>query len=120
MDITLKRAYEAYASTDGYRILVDRLWPRGVSKQKAAIDYWAKEVAPSTKLRSWFGHSPEKFEEFTRRYEQELAENSEAVDELLEQISGLNIVTFVYGAKDEIHNQAQVLKTYIEQKLENS
>ncbi|HEX7021859.1 MAG TPA: DUF488 domain-containing protein [Trueperaceae bacterium] len=106
--LKLKRAYEAAAPSDGTRVLVDRLWPRGVSKEQAKIDWWAKELAPSTELRRWFGHDPEKFAEFAERYRQELAGN-EALDRLRRMVDG-ETVTLVYGAKDEVHNDARVLQ----------
>lgn len=94
------------------RILVDRVWPRGVSKEEAAIDWWAKEVAPSPELRRWFGHEPEKYEEFAKRYRRELEGNEEL--ERLRGLVGTTDITLVYGAKDEEHNQARVLKELIE------
>jgi uncharacterized protein YeaO (DUF488 family) len=103
----LKRAYEAPADSDGTRVLVDRLWPRGVSKAKARIDVWLKEVAPSTQLRKWFGHDPEKWPEFQQRYRAEL-KGSAALAELRKLVRQGH-VTLVYGAKDEEHNDAVVL-----------
>lgn len=113
MQIKLKRAYEDASKDDGIRILVDRLWPRGVSKEKAAIDHWVKELAPSTELRKWFGHDPEKWSRFRGRY---LTEIKHHPDEI-KQIKGLakdGSVTLVYGAHDEKHNQAVVLKSFLE------
>lgn len=107
--LRLKRAYEPVESSDGLRILVDRLWPRGLSKDKAALDDWLKDIAPSTELRRWFGHDPERWEEFQRRYREELKQHGEA----LEQLRGLakeKTVTLVYSAHDEEHNDAVVLK----------
>jgi uncharacterized protein YeaO (DUF488 family) len=107
--VRLKRAYEPWAGDDGTRILVDRLWPRGVSKADAAIDQWMKEIAPSTQLRKWFGHDPARWDEFRMRYEEELRMN----DELLGQLRGLarkGPVTLVYSARDEVHNDAVVLR----------
>jgi uncharacterized protein YeaO (DUF488 family) len=103
----LKRAYEAPADSDGTRVLVDRLWPRGVSKAKARIDVWLKDVAPSTQLRKWFGHDPAKWPEFQRRYRAEL-KGSPALAEL-RKLARQGHVTLVYGAKDEEHNDAVVL-----------
>lgn len=108
----LKRAYEPYDPNDGFRILVDRLWPRGIEKHAAHIDLWLKEVAPSAELRKWFGHEPAKWEEFRKRYLVELKHNPEAVGMLAEHARH-GVVTLVYGAKDEEHNQAVVLKEYL-------
>ncbi|MCK9511249.1 MAG: DUF488 domain-containing protein [Pigmentiphaga sp.] len=107
--LRLKRAYEPAESSDGLRILVDRLWPRGLSKDKAALDDWLKDIAPSTELRRWFGHDPERWKEFQRRYREELKQHGEA----LEHLRGLakeKTVTLVYSAHDEEHNDAVVLK----------
>lgn len=111
--IKLKRAYEPPEKADGARILVDRLWPRGVSKSSARIDLWLKEIAPSDGLRKWFGHDPAKWSEFQKRYVQELAKRSEAVAQL-KNFASKGTVTLVYGAKDERHNNAVVLKIYLE------
>ena len=111
MAVGLKRAYEAPADSDGMRVLVDRLWPRGVSKAAARIDLWLKDVAPSTKLRKWFGHDPEKWPEFQKRYRAEL-KGSAALAEL-HRLARQGHVTLVYGAKDEEHNQAAVLEAYL-------
>lgn len=108
MSVSLKRAYEPPAASDGKRILVDRLWPRGVAKAEAAIDLWLKDVAPSTELRKWFAHDPEKWPEFQKRYRAEL-EGSEALAEL-RKLSRQGHVTLVYSAKDELHNDAVVLE----------
>ena len=107
MTVALKRAYEAASDSDGTRVLVDRLWPRGVTKAKARIDVWLKDVAPSTQLRKWFGHDPGKWTEFQRRYRAEL-KGSEALAEL-RKLARERHVTLVYGAKDEEHNDAVVL-----------
>ena len=107
MTVGLKRAYEAASDSDGTRVLVDRLWPRGVTKAKARIDVWLKDVAPSTQLRKWFGHDPGKWTEFQRRYRAEL-KGSEALAEL-RKLAREGHVTLVYGAKDEEHNDAVVL-----------
>ena len=111
--IRLKRAYEAPSDDDGTRILVERLWPRGVSKDKAAIDLWLKEVAPSTPLRKWYGHDPDKWEEFRKRYRAQLDEKDEVLDDLRRRLRE-RPVTFVFAAKDEEHNSAVVLKEYLE------
>jgi uncharacterized protein YeaO (DUF488 family) len=111
--IRLKRVYEPPSPDDGPRILVERLWPRGVNKQTAAIDHWAKEVAPSPELRRWYGHDAEKWDEFRRRYWSELDKNLEALDDLKRWLKE-GPVTFVYAARDEEHNSALVLKEYLE------
>ena len=108
----LKRAYEAASPGDGQRVLVDRLWPRGVSKEKAAIDLWLKEIAPSTDLRQWFGHDPARWDEFHSRYRAELDANGEAVQQLKDVIRA-GRTTLVYGARDEVHNDAVVLAAYL-------
>jgi uncharacterized protein YeaO (DUF488 family) len=107
--IKLKRVYEPPAKNDGYRVLVERLWPRAVSKERAAVDLWLKDVAPSTELRKWFGHDPAKWPEFQKRYRSELKDKKDGLD-LLRQKSREGTVTLVYAARDEEHNNAQVLK----------
>ena len=111
MAVKLKRAYEAPSASDGQRILVDRLWPRGVTKEKAKIDTWLKDISPSTELRQWFDHDPTKWAEFQTRFTKELAGN-DAVAELRELIKKPS--TLVYSAKDEEHNNALVIKKFIE------
>ena len=113
MTVNIKRVYELPASKDGYRVLVDRLWPRGISKDAAAINEWWKEHAPSTELRKWFGHDPVKWKSFRQQYLAELRANRE---ELVCAVNRANRdqITLVYGAKDEQHNQAVVLKEFIE------
>ena len=111
--INLKRAYEPAAKTDGERILVERLWPRGVSKDRAKIDLWLKDVAPSTDLRKWFGHDPEKWQEFRRRYDAELKEKADVI-KMLKQKAKKGRLTFVYAARDEEHNGALALKEILE------
>jgi uncharacterized protein YeaO (DUF488 family) len=108
MHIKIKRVYEKPDKTDGTRILVDRLWPRGLTKAKAKVDLWLKEIAPSTELRKWFGHEPDKWAEFKKRYHAELKKNGEQAALLKEEIEK-GVVTLVYGAKDEEHNEAVVL-----------
>ncbi len=108
-NVKLKRAYEPPDDTDGTRILIDRLWPRGVAKKDAALDQWMKEVAPSTGLRKWFGHDPERWDEFRRRYGKELEDNGALVDEL-RALARHGPVTLVYSAHDELHNDAVVLR----------
>lgn len=108
----IKRAYSPAEESDGKRVLVDRLWPRGLSKEKARIDLWLKEIAPSTELRKWFGHDPAKWNEFRRRYKAEIKANNEAVDELRE-IAKRGPVTLVYAARDEEHNDTVVLQEFL-------
>lgn len=105
----IKRVYEEPNKEDGMRILVDRLWPRGLTKTKAKVDLWLKDIAPSTELRKWFGHDSEKWKEFTKRYLKELKTKKESVSILKEHISN-GTVTLLYGAKDEVNNEAIVLK----------
>ncbi len=112
MAIRLNRAYEPAKRTDGTRVLVDRLWPRGVSKEAAKIEHWFKEIAPSTALRKWFNHDPAKWEKFRERYFRELDRKAEVVNELQSLARG-GTVTLVYSAKDEEHNQAVALKEYL-------
>ena len=111
--ICLKRVYEDPSPEDGLRILVERLWPRGLSKERAKVDLWLKDVAPSPELRTWYSHDVAKWEEFRTRYRQELAENKDALD-LLREKTRKQPVTFVYAAHDEGHNSALVLKEFIE------
>ncbi|HOO41951.1 MAG TPA: DUF488 domain-containing protein [Syntrophales bacterium] len=113
MTVFLKRAYEQPETSDGFRVLVDRLWPRGVSKDAARIDLWPKDIAPSTALRKWFGHDPSKWEEFRERYFLELDRNPGAIEQLADQLDR-EAVTLVYGAKDKEHNGAVVLREYLE------
>jgi len=109
MQVRIKRVYELPDKEDGIRILVDRLWPRGLSKEKASVDLWLKDVAPSTELRKWFGHDPDKWSEFQTRYRAELKSNKEQLM-LLKQEAAKGTVTLVYGARDEKHNEAVVLQ----------
>jgi len=112
MRVAIKRVYEPASDEDGFRILVDRLWPRGLTKEKAAVDLWLKEVAPSAELRKWFGHDPKKWSEFQRRYRAELDSNEETV-QTLKQAIGKGPATLVYGAHDERHNQAVALRDWL-------
>jgi uncharacterized protein YeaO (DUF488 family) len=112
--IHIKRAYEPPSETDGVRILVERLWPRGVTKKDAALDLWLKEVAPSAELRAWFAHDPAKWQQFRKRYWAELERNKDAVAELKQHVKK-GTVTFIYAARDEEHNSAVVLKEFLEQ-----
>jgi len=118
--IVLKRIYDEVDSSDGYRVLVDRLWPRGMSKEKANIRLWAKEVAPSTELRKWFDHQPERYEEFKERYLNELRTNEEKYAYLIElnQWAREDTLTLLYGAKNLVYNHAQVLKEELERLAE--
>jgi uncharacterized protein YeaO (DUF488 family) len=117
-DVRIKRAYEEPAASDGRRVLVDRLWPRGTRKEALALEAWMKDVGPSDELRRWFGHDPSRFEAFAARYREELREPpmSERLDELVE-LAKKGRLTLVYGAKDELHNQAVVLRDRIQERL---
>lgn len=112
MKLNIKRVYDAADPADGTRILVDRLWPRGLTKEKAKVDLWLKEIAPSAGLRKWFGHDPAKWTEFKKRYRAELNENTASVSTLKDQIKK-GTTTLVYGAKDEEHNDAVLLREYL-------
>ena len=114
--IWLRRAYGEPGKTDGQRLLVDRLWPRGISKQDLQLDDWLKEIAPSDKLRQWFGHDVERWCEFQKRYENELDGNDEVVKKLLARLKN-GRVTLIYAAKDEAHNNAVVLREYLQGRL---
>lgn len=116
MGIAIKRVYEAPAEGDGYRVLIDRLWPRGLKKEAVPMDVWAKELAPSTELRKWFGHDPALWDEFRQRYAAELAESAD-VWQALARRSAKEPVTLLYGARDEEHNDAVALKALMEQWL---
>jgi len=113
MRIAIKRVYEKPVSGDGARILVDRLWPRGVSKERAKLDLWLKDIAPSTELREWFGHDPKKWIGFQKKYKIELANNGEPVAELKKIIRQNKMVTLLYAAKDEEHNEAVVINNLL-------
>ncbi len=108
MDVRLKRAYEPASDQDGYRVLVERLWPRGVSRERARLDEWAKEISPSPELRRWYGHEPARFEEFRRRYLDELTGKEEKLAELRHRAE-VGRLTLVYAARDEERNSAAVL-----------
>ena len=107
--VRLKRAYEPAAAKDGTRILIDRLWPRGVSKAHAALDHWMKDISPSTELRKWFGHDPARWEEFRHRYTEELHQNAALLSQL-RSLAREGPVTLIYSAHDEAHNDAIVLR----------
>src|SRR5690554_554691 len=110
--IAIKRVYEEAFKQDGYRLLVDKVWPRGVKKEEAKLDEWNKNIAPSTDLRKWFDHKPERFEEFEKRYIKELDRMQDEIKHIKE-VAKVHKVTLLYGAKDEQHNQAVVLKDYL-------
>ncbi len=113
MKIQVKRIYEDAANRDGHRLLVDRVWPRGVSKEDARLDDWNKDIAPSTELRKWFDHKEDRFPEFKKKYKEELSKQIEPLKEIA-SIAKEKQVTLLFGAKDENHNQAIVLKEYLE------
>lgn len=115
--IQIKRAYSEPDDDDGGRVLVDRLWPRGVSKEDLQHDEWLKEVAPSDDLRKWYDHDPEKFEEFSKRYKKELKDHQEQIEKLLSLHKNHSKLTLIYAAKDEEHNNAVVLREYLEENL---
>ena len=108
----IKRIYEPANPNDGYRVLVDRLWPRGESKERAALDEWAKDIAPSTDLRKWFAHDPAKFAAFTKRYIDEVKQNPEAAG-IISNWRKHDKVTLLYGARDSANNEAEVLRQYL-------
>ena len=111
--IRLKRAYDPPSPDDGVRILVDRLWPRGLARDAAKVDHWLKEVAPSAELRRWFGHDPDRWPEFRKRYRAELARNAAAVAALRELMKGARPATLLFAAKDAAHNNAVALKEFL-------
>jgi uncharacterized protein YeaO (DUF488 family) len=108
MAVRLKRAYEPPESADGYRVLIDRIWPRGISRKAADLDEWARELAPSSDLRRWFGHDPARFDEFRRRYREELVPHEDKLRELRQRARN-GALTLVYAARDTEHNDAVVL-----------
>lgn len=112
--IRIKRSYSEPEEIDGYRILVDRLWPRGLTKERAKLDLWFKEIAPTTPLRKWFSHDPEKFSEFSKKYRQELVENEVAVNEAMRLEKEKGTITLIYGAKSETINHAIVLQNFLQ------
>jgi uncharacterized protein YeaO (DUF488 family) len=113
--IQLKRVYDFPSPDDGLRILVERLWPRGLTRERAAVDFWLKEIAPSPELRKWYSHDPAKWQAFCQRYQDELDVNRAAVTQLQEILAREPKVTFVYAAKDIEHNSAALLKAYLDQ-----
>lgn len=116
--IKTKRIYDPKEKADGFRVLVDRLWPRGLKKEDADIDVWMKDIAPSAELRQWFNHDADKWEEFKWKYNNELKQEP-AVDEFITVVEKHKTVTLLYGAKDEMHNQALVIKDFISRLLKN-
>jgi uncharacterized protein YeaO (DUF488 family) len=116
MTIDLKRVYDPPATSDGRRILVDRIWPRGITKADLQIDAWLKDLAPSTELRKWFGHDPAKWDEFRKRYAGELEQRSEALEDLVEKARA-GPLTLVFSAKDTEHNNAVALREHLERRL---
>ena len=117
MEIRLKRIYDKPAEADGFRVLVDRFWPRGMSKNQAQIDLWDKSITPSTPLREWYKHDPSKWDEFEALYWQELSHNQSSVNHFTEELAPHPTVTFLFGAKDPAYSHATILKEFIEQKL---
>ena len=111
--IKIKRIYEAPAAGDGFRLLVDRLWPRGLSKEKARVDLWLRDIAPSNELRKWYGHDPQKWGEFKKRYAREIEGRGEDLDFLIEKARG-STITFLFSSKEEKLNNAQALKEFVE------
>ncbi len=116
-ELTIKRAYQPAGASDGTRVLVDALWPRGVSRERLGIDLWCREIAPSPALRRWFGHDPARWERFRERYAEELAERADVIDRL-RRLTDDGTVTLVYAARDETHNNAVALKQIIEGTLQ--
>ena len=114
--LKLKRIYEASSPSDGYRVLVDRLWPRGLSKENAHVDLWLKAIGPSDQLRKWFGHDPKRWSAFQERYWKELQAQPEHVDQLKQVLKEHGSVTLLFGAKDEQHNQAVVLQDFLQRR----
>lgn len=117
-NLQVKRVYDAPARSDGCRVLVDRIWPRGLSKEAAKLDAWIKEVAPSAELRKWFGHEPSRWASFKRAYFRELDERDEAIDQLLEACSGRTL-TLLFAAKDSAYNNAVALKEYLAARIQS-
>lgn len=112
MSIKIKRVYEKKSNSDGYRILIDRLWPRGLKKTEAKVDLWIKEIAPSDDLRKWFAHDPERWISFKAKYKKELREKTDLINQIKTLQKQKGLVTLLYSAKDEEHNNAVVLKSF--------
>jgi uncharacterized protein YeaO (DUF488 family) len=117
LTIKLERIYDNPKGSKSFRILVDRLWPRGLKKDKVRVDLWQKDIAPSHSLRKWFGHDEKKWDEFKRKYFKELDKNKEAVDTIVKMVEDQNSITLLYGAKEERFNNAVALKEYLEEKI---
>jgi uncharacterized protein YeaO (DUF488 family) len=115
MVIRLKRVYDPPSGEDGFRVLVERLWPRGISKERARVDLWVKEAGASTELRKWFGHDPDKWEEFHRKYFDEISQRPEVLRVMRDILRAHHVVTFLFAAHDEEHNNAVALKEFFEQ-----
>ena len=113
MNLRIKRVYELPDKDDGVRILVDRLWPRGLTKKEASVDLWLKDIAPSTELRKWFGHDPKKWRSFRERYQTEIKHHTDQL-KLLKSKAKEGTVTLIYGARDQEHNEALVLKQFLQ------
>jgi len=113
--VWLRRAYDPPTRNDGYRVLIDRIWPRGVSRERARLDEWVRELAPSDELRRWFGHDPQRWEEFQRRYRAELELKHDELDRLVSRVAQ-GRVTLVYGARDEQHNNAAVVRQVLDER----
>ena len=118
MTVTTKRIYAPRAASDGYRVLVDRLWPRGVSKAVAAIDLWLRDIAPSTELRRWYGHEVERWPAFVERYRQELERHAALLDQLADLEREHGTITLLFAARDEVHNEAMVLAEAVRRRSE--
>jgi uncharacterized protein YeaO (DUF488 family) len=114
MTIKVKRVYEAPSPDDGYRVLVDRLWPRGLSEEEAHVDLWIRDIAPTTELRKWYGHEPDRWAEFQERYQQELSDRGQLLDLLRDVERHRKTLTLLFGARDEERNEAQVLAKVLE------
>lgn len=112
-EVRIKRVHDEPTEADGYRVLIDRLWPRGVTKGAARLDDWAKDLAPSTELRTWFGHDPAKFDEFAEQYRSELAADHDAIKALRSNVTG-GVLTLIYAAADPVHNHAVVLRDVLQ------
>lgn len=115
--IQVKRIYDSVTEDDGYRVLTDRLWPRGFSKEDAKVDLWMKDIAPSTELRKWFDHDPDKWMEFQQRYKDELVNKKELIDQLLKLEKEKKVITLLFSAKDREKNQAMVLIEVLRDKV---
>jgi uncharacterized protein YeaO (DUF488 family) len=115
--IQVKRIYDSVTADDGYRVLIDRLWPRGFSKEDAKVDLWMKEIAPSTELRKWFHHDPDKWMEFQQRYKDELVNKKELIDQLLKLEKEKKVITLLFSAKDREKNQAMILIEVLRDKV---